>query len=485
MPDASAHALMRSVRPPVVFRSVAQLLIALGVLTAVPALFAFWSGAGELALRLGILVLGLVVVSVPFTRLPEPHYIQRNEALCITALVFLIVPLLMSYPLMAEGLPWIDAWFEAVSGITTTGLSTLASVESHSRAFLFTRVWMQWYGGLGIAVLAVALLMGHQVASKKLLQTSGEEGASSTARSYARQVLWVYSGLTLLGFLLIWLSHGKAFDALIHSLAALSTGGFSGFDASLASLSATTQLAITLLSLAGAISLPLYFIALSRRQSQRLFEDETRALLLAIALLALLLAGYFLVSGGMTLTEAGRNALVLAVSAQSTTGFSSLELAPLDNAVKLLLILSMLVGGCTGSTAGGLKLIRVLMLIQVIRVALQRINAPSRAVLTPRLGRDVIDAEDISSVLVLLGLWILVVMVSWWVFLLHGEPPLNALFEVVSALGTVGLSSGVTRPDLAPVLKLVLCIDMLVGRVEIVALLVLFRPRTWIGRRHD
>lgn len=485
MPDAPAHALMRSVRPRVVLRSLAQLLIALGVLTLVPALFAFWSGAQELGLRLVELILVLLLVFVPLSFLPEPRYVQRNEALCITALVFLIVPFLMSYPLRAEGLFWIDAWFEAVSGITTTGLSTLASAESHSRAFLFTRAWMQWYGGLGIAVLAVALLMGHQVASRKLLQTSGEEGASSTARSYARQVLLVYCGLTLSGFLLIRLTHPNSFDALIHALAAVSTGGFSGFDDSLTSLSVVAQLAITLVSLAGAISLPLYFIALTKRQPRRLLEDETRALLIAVLVLTLVIAVYLLLSGQLKAVDAVKNALLLAVSAQSTTGFTSLDLSSLDKGLMLLLILSMLVGGSAGSTAGGLKLIRLLILLQVIRVTLQRINAPSRAVLSPRLGRDVIDAEDISSVLVLLGLWLLVVMLSWWVFLLYGEPPLNALFEVVSAVSTVGLSSGITRPDLAPVLKVVLCIDMLLGRVEIVALLVLFLPRTWIGRRHD
>ncbi|SEG69510.1 TrkH family potassium uptake protein [Marinobacterium lutimaris] len=485
MPDAPAHALMRSVRPRVVLRSLAQLLIALAVLTLVPALVSLGAGAQELGLRLIELILVLLLVFVPLSFLPEPRYVQRNEALCITALVFLIVPLLMSYALRAEGLFWLDAWFEAVSAITTTGLSTLSSVESHSRAFLFTRAWMQWYGGLGIAVLAVALLMGHQVASRKLLQPSGEEGASSTARSYARQVLLVYSSLTLFGFVLIWLTHHDGFEALIHALAAVSTGGFSGFDNSLESLSIAPQLAITLLSLAGAIGLPLYFVALSKRQPRRLLEEETRALLLAVLLLTLLFTAYLLISGRFNASDAFGNALVLAVSAQSTTGFTSLDLTSLDPGLMLVLILSMLVGGSAGSTAGGFKLIRLLILFQVIRVALQRINAPSRAVLSPRLGREVIDAEDIGSVLVLLGLWFLVVMLSWWVFLLYGEPPLNALFEVVSAVSTVGLSSGVVRPELAPALKVVLCIDMLLGRVEIVALLVLFLPRTWIGRRHD
>ena len=114
-----------------------------------------------------------------------------------------------------------------------------------------------------VITLAVALIMGHRITSKRLMETVGEEGQSTTARDYARQVLWVYVGLTLLAFTLIWFTQTDPFVALIHSLAAVSTGGFSGFDASLAAMPLFSQFAITLMSLAGAISLPLYFQAVS------------------------------------------------------------------------------------------------------------------------------------------------------------------------------------------------------------------------------
>ncbi|MFC6673080.1 potassium transporter TrkG [Marinobacterium aestuariivivens] len=386
MADPRAHALMRTVRPVVVIRYLALLLILLSLVAWVPALVAWLLGDGATALRYAVVNLLLLLVCVPLARLPEPERIERNEALSVTALLFLLTPLLMSYPLMASGLSWVDAWFEAVSGITTTGLTTLPSVEVQSQSFLFGRAWMQWYGGLGIGVLAVALFMGHQVTSKKLLASAGEEGRSTTARSYARQVLQVYLLLTLLGFLLIRAFHPDTLQALVLSLSAISTGGFSSLDASLADLPFAVQLTISLVACAGAISLPLYHFG-NRRQLSRLLRDlEARALLVAIGLLSLTLSVGLFYWHSLSPLESARHGVLLALSAQSTTGFSSLDVATLDPVPKLLLILSMLVGGSTGSTAGGLKLIRLLILLRLIQLTLQRISASPRAVLLPRLG---------------------------------------------------------------------------------------------------
>lgn len=484
MPDSSALALMRTARVPVILRFLAQLMILLALLTLAPVAVALVTDEMAVAWRYLAVIALMLLVSVPLARLPEPRRIERNEALCVSALAFLIAPLMMSYPLMAGGLSWIDAWFEAVSGITTTGLTTLSSVQSQSPVFLFSRAWMQWYGGLGIAVLAVALLMGHRISSKQLLESAGEEGQSTTARTYARQVLWVYLVLTLFGFGLIWASHSDPFVALIHSLAAVSTGGFSSYDSSLAAMPVWSQASVTLMSLAGAVSLPLYYLAVRQRQLGKLWDVEVRALLWAMLLLTLLLAACLFASQHYTAEEALAQGLMLAVSAQSTSGFSSLSIGTLDTAPKLLLILAMLIGGCTGSTAGGLKLIRLLIVLRLIHLMLQRISSPPRAVLVPRIAGEVVDPDDIANVLVLVGLWAAVLLLSWWLFLLYGEAPLDSLFEVVSAMGTVGLSSGITRPELAAPLKLVLCIDMLLGRLEIIALLVLLYPRTWF-RRHE
>jgi len=180
-----------------------------------------------------------------------------------------------------------------------------------------------------------------------------------------------------------------------------------------------------------------------------------------------------------------RDAPLLALSAQSTTGFSPIPIAALGPGAKLLLILAMVTGGSLGSTAGGLKLLRVLVALRVLQWMVLRTRLPKDAVATPHVGGQEIGEHEIARVLALFVAFLALIGVSWLPFLLLGYAPLDSLFEVVSAVGTVGLSTGIARPDLETGLKLVLCADMLLGRLEILAFLVAFSPRTWIGRRID
>jgi trk system potassium uptake protein TrkH len=144
---------------------------------------------------------------------------------------------------------------------------------------------------------------------------------------------------------------------------------------------------------------------------------------------------------------------------------------------------SMLIGGSVGSTAGGFKLLRLLLLLRLLQLVLVRTAAPRHAVIDVRLAGRRVDDEDLWRAMLLMVMFMLLVFLSWLAFVAHGYPALDALFEVASASGTVGLSSGITRPDLEPLLKAVLCFDMLAGRVEIFALLVVLYPGTWFGKR--
>jgi len=177
---------------------------------------------------------------------------------------------------------------------------------------------------------------------------------------------------------------------------------------------------------------------------------------------------------------AAYHAPLLAFQAQTTSGFSSLSVAALDGASKLILIGSMLIGGDIGSTAGGVKVFRVLVVIKLLRLLVVRASMPRHAVYRMRVGeRQPDDAEILAAVTVVLA-YLILAACSWLPFLLLGYDPLNALFEVVSALATCGLSAGIAGPDLHPLLKGVLCVDMLAGRLEVIALLVVLYPRTWV-----
>jgi len=487
MTATPSGSLLYAVRPRVIAKRVGQLAVILAGLTVVPLLVSLALSELHVAARLALVILMLAVGGAWLASRAAPRSIQVNEGLVVCALTFILAPLALSFPLMASGIDFRDALFECISGITTTGLSTLGSVEAHSPAFLFERAWMQWVGGLGIVVLSVALLAGDDMAARRLVESPvSQDTLETSTRWHARRSLMTYGLLTIASIPLLWLAGWSAFDALVYALAAVSTGGFAPYDASLAAAPWPARFAVVGVALLGAVSLPLYH-AVWRRGWRALAQDvEWRLLLVASGLTAVALMLLMARAQGWVWSPTlAASALVMAISAQTTSGFETLSPAGLDNASLLTLIVAMTVGGSVGSTAGGIKLLRWLMLWRLAQLILRRTAMPSRAVAVLRVRGEAVSGDVITGALFLALLFVLTVALSWLPFLAMGHDPMRALFEVVSAVGTVGLSSGVTSPDLHPALMGVLCIDMLMGRVEFVALLVMLLPRTWIGRRRS
>lgn len=448
----------------------------LALLLAVPALFAGWSGDWHLALALLLAALLPSLLLGMCARLPvNDRPLEANEALVITILAFFLASAFMTVPLASAGLPLLDAWFEAVSGVTTTGLTMVSDPEAKSSAFLFTRSWTQWFGGLGMVVLSLALAFGrtadmHQLANAASL----DEDPAESIRSHARRVLTVYLVLTVFGFALVLASGLPIFEALIHTLSSISTGGFSTFSGNLVDLDRKIQLALLTVAFLGALPLPLFYRASVHGGASFLHDLELRTLTAAVAITALLLW----ILGQV----APMDAALQAISAQTGTGFSTLDVGALEPQAKWTLILSMASGAGIGSTAGGVKLLRILILIRVLQLAILRGQVSRHAVIEPTLGGRHLDDRQIEHALLLLLLFPLIILISWLPFLAAGYAPLDALVEVVSATATVGLSTGISGPHLEPGLKALLTIDMLAGRVEIIALLVLVYPGTWYKR---
>lgn len=486
--DEGLRTLSYAVRPRVVAHYLGQLGLALALVSSVPLGVALATGELAVAAAMSASTALLGGGALALRRVRPAAQIQSNEALVVTAIVFVVAALLGAAPLaVAADLHFVDALFEAVSGVTTTGLSTLASVEGLPASFVFARAWMQWYGGFGFAALSIALLLGPGLGAHRLgLETIEREDVAGSFRLFARRMLLVYLALTAAGLVLVLLLGASPFDALVHVLAAVSTGGFSSHDASLAGLGSWRAGAgVVAVATAGAVSLPLWAGAWRRGPVALVRDVEVRALLLAGLGLTAALAAVLVGPGHSPASEAIRAAPLLALSAQTTTGFTPLPIAPLPAAAKLLLITAMVTGGSLGSTAGGLKLIRVIVALRVLQWLILRTRLASHAVAPIRVGGQPLGEHELERVLALFAVFAAVIVLSWLPFLLLGYDPLDSLFEVVSAVGTVGLSTGIAAPDLETGLKAVLCADMLLGRLEIVAFLVLLAPRTWVGRRVD
>lgn len=474
----NVESLSYAVRLRVVGVHLGQLIFLVGCLALPPAVFALLEGDLWHVLGCLIVAAGLAGVGYPLRRLHVAEDIQWNEALVVVAAVFVLTPIAFSLPLTMSGLNYADALFEAVSGITTTGLSTLASVEDKPRSVIFTASWLQWLGGVGFMVLIFTLLFGQSATARRLTSVLGDQkGVVGGTRAYALVIIRIYSVLTVIGLLLLWSSGVEFFAAATLTLSAVSTGGFAPYDASLSDLGGGVQTLVILLSLTAAVALPLYYEAWRGNWRTLLRDSELQALLGISCLVALLLVLRG-ASGATPLQLA-----LTAFSAQSTAGFATAPVADLDTFSRAVLIFAMVIGGGVGSSAGGIKLLRLLVLLGLVQLLIRKTRlAPHALVATAIAGRDW-ENEELVRVLAVVGLFAGVIAISWLVFLWYGHAPLDALFEVVSASGTVGLSSGVTAPTLAPGLKALLCVDMLLGRLEILPIVVLVAPRTWIGHR--
>lgn len=484
---ARIEALALAVRMPVVGRYFGELMTGIAVMIAVAAGAALVFDDLAFAGRAGLMLVVAVGTVLACRRLPAPPDLQVNESLVVIVLVFLTGSASMVWPLMSDGLePW-NALFESVSALTTTGLTTVADVEQRSPSFLFARAWMQWCGGLVIVVLALGLVIEPGPAAKRLLGAEAEAGGLvGGTRQRVRRALVVYVALLALGTLLLFGLGLGPFDALLHSLASVSTGGFSSRNDSIAGLGgAPVQIAVIGLAFCGAISLSLYPRGWRGDWARLLGDTELRALFASGCAVSLLLVLSLTLVEGRAWSESLRVAPLLAFSAQTTSGFEAAPVAALGPASKAALILSMFIGGDVGSTAGGIKIVRFLLVLRLVQLVLRRAGLPRHAVLELESGARRVDTREALAMLAVVFLFVLAIVVSWLPFLFLGLPPLDSLFEVVSAIGTVGLTSGVTDAQLPQALKAVLCLDMLMGRLEIVAVLLLFYPRTWIGRRAE
>lgn len=476
--------LVNAIRPGVVAKYGGRLALVLALLCLPPLAVALLYGEYAYVWRFAAVALVLVLAWLGARRLPEPERVRRNEGYAITCAAFLLTPPLMAFALAPAGVAMPDLLFETISGVTTTGLSTLSEVKHLDATLLFTRSFMQWYGGLGIVILSVALLMQHQTAAMPWIEAApAGDNLMTTLRTHTVRVLKVYLVLTALAIVCARIWFGDWFEAVCHSLSAVATGGFATRGESLAVLAPGGQIGMVVIAAAGAVSLPLYYSLWSGDWRTLLHSAELRAYLVLLLLSGAVLSLLYSWTAAAPAGESLRVGFVMGLSAQSTTGFANTPVSALAPALKLVMIYSMLIGGCVGSTAGGIKVYRLLVLGRVLQNDMQRAAAGEHAVLTPRLGGNPLAEPDIHKALLVGALMPGTCLLSWLPFLLYGYDPLNALFEVVSAVGTVGLSSGVTSAALPAPLKAVLCFDMLAGRVEVLALLSLLYPHNWFGRR--
>ncbi len=420
----------------------------------------------------------------------EPS-IDYRGAVAITAGAWIGLPLLAAIPFTGPGvgLDWTDAVFESVSGITTTGSTVMTNLDTAAPSILLWRALLQWVGGIGIIGISIAILPFLRVGGMQLFQM--ESSNQSRDRVIARpgqlaaSIVLLYLGLTtacIAGYLATGMS---GFEATTHAMTTVSTGGYSTSDSSMGHFSAGAQWVAIVFMLAGALPFLAYVRFLSQFGRLNLeSHEEIIAFLVIVAAFSLLLV---LSQTGMHLDMGDRVRLALfsTTALITTTGYAAGDYqlwGPL--AITGAFVLTFL-GGCAGSTAGGFKTFRILIVLKSIRRALNQASMPNSVVRAQHAGRQLTE-EDIASVALFGGLFVGTFAVAAILLSAMGLDPVSALTASATAIANVGPGLGdvigpagnfIPLPDAA---KWLLCGVMLMGRLELVVILLLFTPRFWM-----
>jgi trk system potassium uptake protein TrkH len=468
-------------RPQAVIRALMSQCYVLAVVTGVPAFFAIFENHGALAAALIFPCIVFIIIGYFAQRWPPPTDLRNIEAVCTLSGIFLLIILSPVPAFMVLDMSILDAFFEATSGTTSTGLSVASNASSWPITGHVLRGWMQWVGGFAIALAGVATIIGPRSAVKKMGEFDFEQqDILSSARQQARNLLKVYCGITIISFALLMAVLPTWWEALVISLAAVSTGGFTPRADSLASYSNIAQILVIFICLTTTVSMFFYVVLYRDGLRKALDTSSTKAVAVG-AVIGTILASILVILTSEPSGETLLNSVLNFLSGFTTAGFS---VSPIDttSANTALILAAMIVGGAAGSTAGGIKIDRAITLLKMLQISINRLRAPPHAVFRLKEYGQWVAQERIVSLIAVLTCYGLTLIISWIIFIASGQPAFESLFDIVSALSTVGLSTGLTGPDTPSHLKVVLICAMLLGRLEFLALLATLSPFTWLKR---
>lgn len=398
----------------------------------------------------------------------------KGEDAIIVVFTWLLTMFFSSLPFVfSQQLPWFHAMFEAISGWTTTGLSVV-DVESIPKIYLMFRSIIQFFGGVGLVLVFFALL--SETFGLRLYYAEGHnDRLLPNLKKSARVVMKIYLFYLVVGILLLVFAKMPFFDAINIAMTSLSTGGFAITNASIASYnSSMIESIIIVLMLLGATNFAGHLLLFSKKFKQFIATNEIKYVVVAVIGLTSILMMLSFQSQSITI----RIALFEAVSAITTTGFTITSYTYWPATFVVLLVLFMIIGGGSGSTAGGIKQLRAIMIFKSIALSMKKRFLPNQVVkdiiIDKGNGKQPVDDKGVLEVFHFIAIYLFLLLVGTLVIAMHGYSLEHSLFEFASALGTVGTSVGITSIDAPKGVLFVEMIGMFFGRLEIMVVLLAF-----------
>ena len=475
----------------VIIRTLGVLFLLFSTTLLPPIGISFWCNDGEIrhfSITFAIALIVGVVLWLPFRR--DSHVIRSRDGFLIVALMWTAMSLLGAVPfVLALDLSFPDAFFESASGYTTTGSTVLEGLDAMSPSILFYRQEIQWLGGIGVIVLAVALLPMLGIGGMQLYkaETAGplkDERFTPRLARTARGLCVVYFVLTLSCAIAYWLAGMSWFDAVGHSFSTLSTGGYSTHDASIGFFaSVPVEIVATVFTLIGGISFNEHFIAWRTLQLNRYAKDTQTRVFLSLVIVFVAVTTLVLYSTRTygSLMEALRYAAFEVVTVFTTNGYMIADFSRWPLALPVLLMITAFIGGCAGSSVGGIKVIRFVVLFKQIGIHVHRLIHP-QAIRRMKVDGQPLPDSVVDAVAGFVALYVIVFFFFMMLAMMDGMDQVTAFGAVAATINNVGRGLGdvaVTFADVSPHGKIMFAVAMLFGRLEIYTFLVLLTPAFW------
>lgn len=427
---------------------------------------------------------------------PKNTRIYAKDGFVCVALSWILLSLFGALPFIFSGtIPnYIDAFFETVSGFTTTGASILTEIESLPRGILFWRSLTHWVGGMGVLVFILAILPssdGNVIHIMRAEVPGPQKGKLVPKLRKSSMLLYtIYLGITLAEIIALLCTGMPLYDSIINSFGTMGTGGFSVLNDSIAGYnSPAAEWVISVFLFLSGINYNIYFFILIRKFRDIAKSEELRAYLAIVTVATALITLNLWINLGEneTFSNVIRTAFFQVTSIISTAGFTTVDINLLPTVSKSVLLILMFIGACSGSTAGGFKISRLIILLKTMRKKLLRLIKPN-AVQTLSLDGNTLDENTAESSLGYLAFCVVITLVSFMLISVDGMDTETNATAVISCFNNIGpyMGSGVgplgSFANFSYFSKIVLSLNMLFGRLEIMPMLILFSPSTWRKR---
>lgn len=430
------------------------------------------------------LAVSTAITIVLYARFPQPEDLELRHAMIVAALAYLLVPAISMIPfLMIERMSPLDAFFEAISGWTCTGITMIANPEHSPRVIQLWRSTMEWIGGIGVILLVVTILIRPGTSTYIMYQSETiRDKIKPSIRSTIKMIWFLYLLLTTGGVLLFIVVGMPVWDSINHGMVTLGTGGFSIYSDSIGHYdSLPIEIATMIVMILGALPFVFIYKTVKEPGSLKILDTEVKVFFTIIIIGVLLLsAENFLVQGD--LFHSIRTSTYQFISSLTTSGLVIVNVSDWSYTSLLILSIAAIIGGCAGSTSGGLKVARAMFLTTELQLWLKKTLLPRNAIVTLKIGgkrlSDELITKELSEAALITFLYLISILVSVMV-LSHVVAPeydlSQIIFSVCSAQGNVGMPCDLINPGMHFIGKILFMINMWIGRLEIIPVTLFIR----------